>query len=116
MTDEYDDYDFDEDEVTALWDGRLPMDRVLQTLQSEIERHKQTQAQLAAALARAEAAEEERDTALSRLHTEQAIIDGDIPNAWGLAALRRIGNLESELAALRAQLAAEDAARKGRES
>lgn len=54
-----DEYDFDDDEVTALWDGRLPMDRVLKTLQGEIERHKQTHAQRAAAIARAEAAEAE---------------------------------------------------------
>lgn len=61
MMDEYDDYDYDddEDEVADLWNGRLPMDRVLQTLQSEIEERQQTQAQLAAAVARAEAAEAE---------------------------------------------------------
>lgn len=33
----FDDYD---DEVDALWNGQLPMDRVLQTLQNEIESRK----------------------------------------------------------------------------
>lgn len=85
MTDEYDDYDDDEDEVADLWNGRLPMDRVLQTLQSEIEERQQTQAQLAAAVASAEAAEAE--------HT---------------LALVAVELLKDKVAALRAQLSARE--------
>lgn len=40
----WDDYD---DEVDALWNGRLPMDRVLQTLQEEIEGRKTAEARVA---------------------------------------------------------------------
>ena len=51
MEREYFDWDDDGDaEVDALWNGQLPMDRVLQTLKKENEGH-------IAAIARAEAAE-----------------------------------------------------------
>lgn len=47
MTDYFDDDPTGDDEVTALWDGRLPMDRVLETLQREIEQHKESERQRA---------------------------------------------------------------------
>ena len=62
--DYYDDDPTGDDEVTALWNGQLPMDSVLKVLQHEIERHKAAQAriaeleaQVAELVARAEAAE-----------------------------------------------------------
>ena len=53
-------YERPDDEVEALWEGRLPMDRVLETLQKEIEGHR-------VALARAEAAEASREALADRL-------------------------------------------------
>ena len=51
--------DYGDQEVAALWDGQLPMDRVLQTLQEEITKRADWQA-------RAEAAEAEIDGMLEQ--------------------------------------------------
>jgi DNA repair exonuclease SbcCD ATPase subunit len=90
MEREYFDWDDDGDaEVDALWNGQLPMDRVLQTLKKENEGH-------IAAIARAEAAERELAEAEARAADYLAV------NAQ---CVERADEAERELAELKAVLA-----------